>query len=74
MIDEQYVNALFDAVRNMAEKRGDTHIKQGVEIIKKFGDLASGLGEKLAHAPHENYSEILEHLERIEELLESKEG
>ena len=74
MIDEQYVNALFDAVTNLAEKRGDTHIKQGLEIIKKFGDLARELGEKLAKTPHENYSEILEHLERIEELLKSKEG
>lgn len=74
MIDEQYPDALFDVVTNMAEKRGDTHIKQGVEIIKKIGDIASELGEKLAHAPHENYSEILEHLGRIKELLKSKEG
>lgn len=50
------------------------HIKQGVEIIKKIGDIASELGEKLAHAPHENYSEILEYLGRIKELLKSKEG
>lgn len=74
MIDEQYVDALFNAVINETKKRGDTHIRQGVEIIKNIGDIESKLGEKLAQAPHENYSEILEHLERIEELLESKEG
>lgn len=73
MIDEQYVAALFDAVTNMAEKRGDTYIRQGVEIIKNVGDIASELGKKLAQAPHENYPEILEHLERIEELLKSEE-
>lgn len=73
MIDEQYVDALFDAVTNMAEKRGDTHIKQGVEIIKKIGDITSELGEKLAKTPHENYPEILSHMEAIEELLNSEE-
>ena len=54
MIDEQYVNVLFNAVISMAEKRGDTHIKHGVEIIKKVADIAGGLGEKLAKASQEN--------------------
>lgn len=74
MFDEQYIDALLNAVINEAEKRGDTYIRQGVEIIKNVGDIGSELGEKLAQAPHENYSEILEHLGRIEELLKSEEG
>ena len=73
MIDEQYMDAVFNAVINEAKKRGDTYIRQGVEIIKNVGDIESELGEKLAHAPHENYSEILEHLGRIKELLKSEE-
>lgn len=73
MIDEQYMNVVFNAVINEAKKRGDTYIRQGVEIIKNVGDIESELGEKLVQAPHENYPEILEHLERIEELLKSEE-
>ena len=50
----------------------------GMRIIEKICDIYFGeydgdkFGEKLAKAPHENYPEILEHLERIEELLKSE--
>mgnify|MGYP003491003120 CR=1 FL=1 len=51
----------------------------GIRIIEKICDIYFGeydddddFGKRLAQAPHENYPEILEHLERIEELLKSK--
>lgn len=50
----------------------------GVCIIRKITDIYFGecdnddFGKRLAEAPHKNYPEILEHLERIEELLKSE--
>ena len=56
----------------IVDKAWEKDFQEGIKIIEKLYGLGDKFGEKLAKAPHENYREILEHLERIEELLKSE--
>ena len=73
MIGNLFIDALIDAALEKARENGETDILQGAEIIKKICGLHDDLGNKLHKVPHENYPEILCHLEAIEELFKSEE-
>lgn len=54
-------------------KEQDPGKELGIEIISKLYDLISdpcSIGEKLRNVPKEKYPEILECLNRIEQLME----
>lgn len=72
MIDNQFNDILIDIALEIVDKDCEKDFQEGIKIIEKLYSLGDKFGEKLAKAPHENYPEILEHLERIEELLKSE--
>lgn len=52
----------------------DPNLIIGIEIIRKMDNIYKGdFGTRLSLAPHENYPEILSHLEEIEKLLKEEE-